>query len=142
MKLMTTWDEMKDDEMMEMKKDLEEALETISVLRSELNEINILNAKLLYTNKVFRGNNLTESQKVKVLKAFDKAETIKEVKLVFETLDTSAKKSSTKNSKTIAEARAKGSASNLTATPKATNKQPIVESDAMVLRFKKLAGII
>jgi len=135
-------DEMKDDEMMEMKKDLEEALETISVLRSELNEINILNAKLLYTNKVFRGNNLTESQKVKVLKAFDKAETIKEVKLVFETLDTSAKKSSTKNSKTIAEARAKGSASNLTATPKATNKQPIVESDAMVLRFKKLAGII
>ena len=135
-------DEMKDDEMMEMKKDLEEALETISVLRSELNEINILNAKLLYTNKVFRGNNLTEAQKVKVLKAFDKAETIKEVKLVFETLDTSAKKSSTKNSKTIAEARAKGSASNLTATPKATNKQPIVESDAMVLRFKKLAGII
>lgn len=135
-------DEMKDDEMMEMKKDLEEALETISVLRSELNEINILNAKLLYTNKVFRGNNLTESQKVKVLKAFDKAETIKEVKLVFETLDASAKKSTTRNSKTIAEARAKGSASNLTATPKATNKQPIVESDAMVLRFKKLAGII
>lgn len=135
-------DEMKDDKMMEMKKDLEEALETISVLRSELNEINILNAKLLYTNKVFRGNNLTEAQKVKVLKAFDKAETIKEVKLVFETLDTSAKKSTTRNSKTIAEARAKGSASNLTATPKATNKQPIVESDAMVLRFKKLAGII
>ena len=133
-------DEAKEDKD-KVKEDLEEALKTIEVLRSELNEINLLNAKLLYTNRVFRGKNLTEAQKVKVLEAFDKAETVKEVKLVFETLDTSVK-NTTRTRKPISEARAKGSASNLTASPKATTKQPIVESDAMVNRFKKLAGII
>ena len=76
------------------------------------------------------------------MEAFDKAETVKEVKLVFETLDTSVKNTTRTRKKSISEARAKGSASNLTASPKATNKQPIVESDAMVNRFKKLAGII
>ena len=134
-------DEAKDEKMDEMKKDLDEAMETIATLRSELNEINLLNAKLLYTNKVFRGKNLTESQKVKVLGAFDKAETIKEVKLVFETIDGAVKAKAT--NKSITEGiRAKGSASNLSATPKVTKKQPIVESDEMVSRFKKLAGII
>jgi len=128
------------DEMDESKKDLEEALETIATLKSELNEINLLNAKLLYTNKVFRGKNLSESQKVKVLGAFDRAETVKEVKLVFETIEGSIKLKTT--NKSISESvRPKGSASNLSA-PKTTKKQPIVESDEMVARFKKLAGII
>ena len=130
------------DEMDEMKKDLDEAMETIATLRSELNEINLLNAKLLYTNKVFRGKNLSENQKVKVLGAFDKAETIKEVKLVFETINGSVKAKSTTNKSISESVRTKGSASNLTSTPKVTKKQPIVESDEMVARFKKLAGII
>ena len=128
------------DEMDEVKKDLDEAMKTVATLRSELNEINLLNAKLLYTNKVFRGKNLSENQKVKVLGAFDKAETVKEVKLVFETINSSVKSKTTNNS--ISEGfRAKGSASNMSA-PKTTKKQPIVESDEMVARFKKLAGII
>tara|TARA_R110002153_G_scaffold10356_3_gene40994 strand:- start:266 stop:1483 length:1218 start_codon:yes stop_codon:yes gene_type:complete len=125
----------------QMKEELDLAMETIVTLKSELNEINLLNAKLLYTNKVFRGKNLTETQKVKVLEAFDKAETVKEVKLVFETIDVSVK-SKTSNKNIVEGARAKGSASNMTSTPKVTKKQPIVESDEMVARFKKLAGII
>ena len=124
-----------------MKEELDLAMETIVTLKSELNEINLLNAKLLYTNKVFRGKNLTETQKVKVLEAFDKAETVKEVKLVFETIDVSVK-SKTSNKNIVESARAKGSASNMTSTPKVNKKQPIVESDEMVARFKKLAGII
>ena len=105
-----------------------------------MNEINLLNAKLLYTNKVFRGKNLTDAQKVKVLGAFDKAETVKEVKLVFETLNSAVKAKAT--NKAITEAKTKGSASNMKATPTSTNKQPIVESNEMVSRFKKLAGIV
>jgi len=122
------------------REDLEEAMKTVAVLKLELNEINLLNAKLLYTNKVFRGKNLTEAQKVKVLGAFDKAETVKEAKLVFETINGSIKSKSTKS---ISENfKSKGSASNLTSTPKVSKKKPIVESNEMVLRFKKLAGII
>ena len=120
----------------EMKEELNEAYATVKTLKSELNEINLLNAKLLYTNKVFRNSNLSEQQKVKVLSAFDKAETVKETKLVFETINNSFKE----KKKPISESY-KGSASAATA-PKTTKRHPIVESNEMVLRFKKLAGIV
>jgi len=124
-----------------MKEELNEAYATVKTLRTELNEINLLNAKLLYTNKVFRNANLSENQKVKVLGAFDKAETVKEVKLVFETINSSVKSKTPTNS--ISEGfRAKGSASAASNMSNVTKKQPIVESSEMVLRFKKLAGIV
>ena len=129
------------EEMDKVKEELAEAYATVKTLKTELNEINLLNAKLLYTNKVFRGKNLTESQKVKVLGAFDKATNVKEVKLVFETIDGSVKTKVA--NKSISEGfRSKGSASNMAANKKETKKQPIVESDEMVARFKKLAGIV
>ncbi len=68
-----------------LKAELAEAMSTIESLKSELNEINLLNAKLLYTNKIFKAKNLNENQKVKVLSSFDKATTVGEVKMVFET---------------------------------------------------------
>ena len=115
---------------------MNEALKTVKILKSELNEINLLNAKLLYSNKIFKAKNLNEAQKVKVLGAFDKAETVKEAKIVFETLNESFKSVR----KTVNEGII-GSASKATLVPK-TSKKPIVESDEMVNRFKKLAGII
>jgi hypothetical protein len=114
--------------------ELEEAYSTIETLKSELNEINLLNAKLLYTNKIFKAKNLNESQKVKVLSSFDKAKNVGEVKMVFETLNEGIKVS--KN--TIKEHL--GSASKTTNTPSV--KKPIVESNEAFLRMQKLAGII
>ncbi len=114
--------------------ELSEAYKTIKALKSELNEINLLNAKLLYTNKIFKAKNLNESQKVKVLSSFDKATTVGEVKLVFETLNEGIKVA--KN--TIKENL--GSASKATVTPSV--KKPIVESNDAFLRMQKLAGII
>jgi len=124
-------------EVKDLKDDLEEAMETVATLRSELNEINLLNSKLLYANKIFKSTNMTESQKAKVLSAFDKAATVNEVKIVFSTIS----ENSTFTKKTIKEG-VRGSASKPTHAPKVTKKAPIVESDEMVLRFKKLAGII
>ena len=117
----------------EIQAELEEAYATIKTLRQDLNEINLLNAKLLYTNKIFKSKNLNENQKVKVLGSFDKATTVKEVKLVFETLNEGLKTKTTKLNENL------GSASKVLNTPK---KQPIVESNDMVARFQKLAGII
>jgi hypothetical protein len=117
-----------------MKAELDEAISTIEALKSELNEINLLNAKLLYTNKIFKAKNLNESQKVKVLSSFDKAKNVGEVKMVFETLNEGIKVS--KN--TIKENL--GSASKGTMTPNV--KKPIVESNEAFLRMQKLAGII
>ena len=127
--------------MARLKTDLKEAFETIKVLRSELNEINLLNAKLLYVNKIFKSkNNLTENQKVKVIGAFDKATTVKEAKLVFESLNENIKPT-VEPKKHISESLLKSASKSLNANPRST-KQPILESNEMVARFQKLAGII
>jgi hypothetical protein len=111
-----------------------EAMSTIEALKAELNEINLLNAKLLYTNKIFKAKNLNESQKVKVLSSFDKANNVGEVKMVFETLNEGIKVSKNIIKENL------GSASKTTMTPNV--KKPIVESNEAFLRMQKLAGII
>ena len=117
--------------------ELNEAYNTINTLRSELHEVNLLNAKLLYTNKIFKSKSLTEKQKGKVLEAFDKANDVKGVKLVYETLDKNMK---VKYKSSVTEGIV-GSASKGMSNVKTMKKQPIVESNEMVSRFKKLAGI-
>jgi len=127
-----------DEERKEMQEELDEAKAAINHLRSELNEVNLLNSKLLYTNKIFKGKSLTENQKIKVLKAFDKAETVKEAKAIFETLNenlvTKTKKSNIRESLGAASKPAG-------VAPKRNLNEGIIQEDAMVNRFKKLAGI-
>ena len=118
--------------------DLEEAMATIEELKGQLQEVNLLNAKLLYVNKVFKANNLTESQKVNVIAAFDKAETVKEVKLVFETVSDNVVGKTAKGS--IKEAKL-GMASKATGTT-ASKPEVISEVSDAVRRMQKLAGII
>tara|TARA_R110001632_G_scaffold1060_12_gene4307 strand:- start:4697 stop:5785 length:1089 start_codon:yes stop_codon:yes gene_type:complete len=121
--------------------DLNEALETIEILKKDLNEVNLLNSKLLYVNKIFKSNDLSESQKVNIIAAFDKAESVKEVKLVFETVSDSVigKKES---AKTIKESKTKlGMASKAGGTT-AAKPEVISEVSDTVRRMQKLAGII
>jgi len=133
-KLTSIVSEINEEEREYMEEELAEAYSTIKTLKSDLNEVNLLNAKLLYTNKIFKAKTLTESQKVKVLGAFDKAGTVKETKLVFETLNEGLK---TKKTPMIKESL--GAASRVSRSVNA--KKPIIETDPMVERFKKLAGI-
>ena len=116
---------------------MKEALETIQSLKKDLTEVNLLNAKLLYLNKVLKANNLSETQQVNVIAAFDKAETVKEVKLVFETICESLV--TKKDTNTIKESR--GFASKATGTT-ASNPGVINEVSETVRRMQKLAGII
>jgi hypothetical protein len=116
------------------KKELQEALKAINILKAELNEVNLLNSKLLYVNKIFRAKNLTESQKVKVLGAFDKATTVKEAKLVFETLSSEVKEKKSQVTESMI-----GGASK--AAGIAPTKQPILEVNNQFARWQQLAGI-
>jgi len=121
--------------------ELQEALETIETLKKDLNEVNLLNSKLLYVNKIFKSNDLSESQKVNIIAAFDKAESVKEVKLVFETVSDSVvgKKQS---ANTIKESKTKlGMASKAGGTT-AAKPEVISEVSDTVRRMQKLAGII
>ena len=115
-----------------IQKDLNEALEANKVLTEELNEVNLLNAKLLYTNRIFKSKNLTESQKVKVLSTFDKASTVNEAELVYETLNNTTFKSSKKSIKENL-----GSASRSVGTTKTT--KPIIETNDAYKRMQELA---
>jgi hypothetical protein len=115
----------------------EEEMDEIEELKKELQEVNLLNAKLLYTNKIFNSKTLNESQKLRVLKAFDKATSVKEAKVIFETLNEGM---TSKNVKTSMANEIKGSASKATGFI-SESKQPIVEVDPMVSRWQKLAGI-
>lgn len=126
------------EEMAKLKEELEEAMSTIASMRTDINEVNLLNAKLLYTNKIFKAKNLTESQKVKVLNAFDKASTVKETKLVFETLSEGLKETS----KSHVNESLKTSLASKTTGIMPTARKPIVEVNDTFARMQKIAGII
>ena len=111
---------------------LKEALGAVKGLKKEFNDINLLNAKLLYTNKLFKSKTLNENQKLKVLSTFDKAANVNEVHLVYETMKTSLKsKSKTINESTV------GSASKLQGNTR-PNK-PIIAVDDAFARMAELA---
>ena len=117
----------------EDEEEMEEAKKTIEELRSTLQEVNLLNAKLLYMNKLFRTGNLNEAQKMNIVKNLDKAETAKEAEKIYNTL----KESFTVRTKsTIKESR--GFASQAAGIAPKNN---IVEAEPFVNRWQVLAGI-
>ena len=137
-------DEEKVDEAEETEKDkeIEEAYKTIKSLQRTINEVNLLNAKLLFANKLFRAHNMTNEQKVKVIETLDRTKSVREVKLVFSTLAENFKYTST--NKTAKNTIKEGIASKVvkSTAPKAAAKQVIAESADFANRFKKLAGIL
>jgi hypothetical protein len=123
----------------ELEAELEEAYKVIKSLKSTINEVNLLNAKLLYTNKLFRGYDLTNEQKVKVVENLDRTTSVREVKLVYATLAESMKfgNAPKKVKKNITE----GFASKPTKST-APAKEVITENaNVLAERFKQLAGI-
>jgi hypothetical protein len=120
--------------------ELNEAYNVIKSLQKTINEVNLLNAKLLFANKLFRAHNMTNEQKVKVIETLDRTNSVREVKLVYSTLAENFKFSTNKSTK---KSISEGIASKVTKSTKpAVVKQVIAESTQISDRFKKLAGII
>ena len=125
--------------------ELAETKAALDTVRTELNEVNLLNSKLLYVNRIFKANTLNEGQKLRVVETLDKAETAKEAKLIYETIkDTftvaNNKKASFKNrTKSLKEGI--GMASRAAGTSTAPKKEILSESNDMMTRFQKLANI-
>ena len=124
------------DEMEKKEEELEEAYSTIRSLKATINEVNLLNAKLLFSNKLFKSHNLTEGQKMKIIETLDRAQSTREVKLVYSTLAESLTAGASKKT-TIKE----GIASSPTKST-APAKEVIVESNQFSSRMKKLAGLL
>ena len=120
-----------------LQSELSEYKEAVAYLRDKLHEVNILNAKLLYTNRLFREFALSNDQKLKIVETFDRAQTTREIKLVYSTLAESYTDGGIITKKTSV----KESASRKTGTTAPTRKI-ITEEDQVANRFKKLAGIL
>ena len=128
-------EEANEEEEVEENDELEEAYATIESLQKTINEVNLLNAKLLYTNKLFRTFDLNENQKVKVLENFDRTSSVREVKLVFSTLAENLNVA--KKKRTVVK---EGYASKATKSS-APKKEIISEGNELSARWKKLAGL-
>jgi hypothetical protein len=118
-----------------LKAEIKEHRDVVKYLRAKLNEVNLLNAKLLFSNKLFRVFGLSNEQKMKVVETFDRTKNIREIKLVYSTLAESFKgtRGPVKESK--------GSSSKAVASTK-PSKKVISEGSDVKARFKKLANII
>ena len=123
------------DEVAKLQSDLDEHRSVIETLRGKLNEVNLLNAKLLFTNKLFRKYGLNNEQKMKVVEQFDRASTLREVKLVYSTLGESFGVARNEINES------KGAASKPVASTK-SDKKVISEGTDLRDRFKKLANLI
>ena len=124
------------EELEDKKEELEEAYKTVKKLTSIINEVNLLNAKLLYTNKLFRNFELNETQKMKVIENFDRAGNTREVKLVFSTLAESFNRPQTKKK------MVKESYASKPVRTTAPSKPILNEGFELADRWKKLAGLL
>ena len=124
--------------------ELDEYRKAVELLRGKLNEVNLLNAKLLFTNKLFKGKELSQEQKIHVVETFDLAMTIREVKLLYATLAEATinvpakKKQTTSSTKVIAEGIASKVVGGTAPAPE------VIEEDQFAgfrNRMKQLAGI-
>jgi len=119
--------------------ELNEAKKTIKQLTSSLQEVNLLNAKLLFVNKVLKENkHLSDAQVANVIATFDKATTAKEAKLVYESFATTLVR---KSNAPVVESKLKGLASKSVGVAPA-KVEVITEVSDAVKRMQKLAGII
>ena len=126
----------KEGEVQEMKTQLKEYKDTIGFLREKLNEVNLLNAKLLFTNKLFRGFGLNNNQKLQVVEQFDRTKNLREIKLVYATLAESFKGNGNKR---VNESKGQASKPVASTEPK---KEVLSEGAEMKNRFKKLANLV
>jgi len=129
-------------------KDLKEHRQVIKFLKSKLNEVNLLNAKLLFTSKLFKSNNMSNNEKMKVIESFDRAKTLREVKLVYSTIAESLTTKTVESSKRVINkiTESIGGASKPVASTKPATKSKKIISEGIVSeegaeRLMKLAGI-
>jgi len=121
----------------ELKKEIKETRSVVKFMRAKLNEVNLLNAKLLFSNKLFRAFGLNNNQKLKVVENFDRTKSLREVKLVYATLAESFKRPSK-----LSESVVKGSSSKPVRSTKPAKQEVLSEGQELKARFKKLANIL
>ena len=112
--------------------------EAVLALNEKLNDINLTNAKLLYTNKALNSASLNGRQRNKIVEAINNAKTIEEAKTIYETLQSTVGSTFRKQPKSLSEAVKRNSSITM---PKNRRKKNVAESNHTLNRWQALAGI-
>ena len=129
-----------DNKLSEVQAELKEYKEAVSFLKDKLHEVNILNAKLLFTNKLFKQYSLDSNQKLKVVETFDRAQTTREIKLVYSTL---AEQFNDNGSIVTKKSISESASAAVSSTKPSKEATKVISEEVQVAdRFKKLAGLI
>lgn len=122
------------------KKDLNEAYRAVTTLKKTLNEVNLLNGKLMYTTKTFKRFNLSESQQSRILDAFDRTNSIREVKLVYSTICESFNKKPLQTKKKVTEGFASKPVNAINPTRRQSSNSDVIQ-ETFVQRMQRLANL-
>ena len=123
------------------KSDKKQLMKVVGKAKNQLQESNLTNAKLLYTNKVLMSDSMNERQKNKIAEALSNSESVEEAKVIYETLQ-SATGSTIDNKKpeSLSEAMNK-TTSTLILSHRKRDREKTTQDDASLTRWKVLAGL-
>jgi len=118
-----------------LKKNLANYQEVVSSLKESVQDVNLSNARLLYTNRTLGNTSLNERQKQRIVEAISKAASVEEAKTIHETLQSTVSSTPTRGPQSLSEA-----INRPTSVIRASRKdQP--KADPFTTRMRKLAGI-
>jgi hypothetical protein len=120
----------------QLKETLEQYKHALNGLKEGLHDVNLSNARLLYTNRVLRNTSLNERQKTKIADAISKAGSVTEAKTIYHTLESAVESTPKRGPQSLSEAIGRRSTSVIRASRKESTP-----SDPIADRMKRLAGI-
>ena len=121
----------------QLQEQLSQYKQATNELKENLQDVNLSNARLLYTNRVLRNISLNERQKETIVEAISKAGSVMEARTIFDTLQSTAQSTPKRGPKSLSEAINRRSSSTLL---RATRRES-TSSDPLQERMQRLAGI-
>jgi len=109
--------------------------QAVGQLKENLQQVNLSNARLLYTNRILRNTSLNERQKNKVVEAISNAGSVTEARTIFDTLQSTVESTPKRGPQSLGEAITRRSSVIRASRHESTPSDPISD------RLKKLAGI-
>jgi FtsZ-binding cell division protein ZapB len=118
-----------------LKENLSNYQEVVNSLKENVQDVNLSNARLLYTNRTLRNTSLNERQKERIVEAISKAGSVEEAKTIHETLQSTVASTPARGPQSLSEAITRP-----TSIIRASRKEE-PKADPFQARMRKLAGI-
>ena len=118
-----------------LKETLSNYQEVVGSLKENVQDVNLSNARLLYTNRTLGNTSLNERQKQRIVEAISKAGSVEEARTIHETLQSTVSAAPKSTPQSLSEA-----INRPTSIIRASRKEE-PKADPLTARMRKLAGI-